>query len=214
MKTMRALLLFGAALGFAGVLAAAHYYPWVVHPRVPAHAEVITNGGRAEAFVIRLPADRIVSEGSAETGLRATPFPAAIELAAGAPWLVEQFRLRDIDGHVIGVAARHWTETEGGPAATWCLVIPGRGALLLSGQGEARGAIDAALERAGFKPGNAWSGTVELRPDGGTGQIVTGSREFAGFAGQYTEAWSLTGVSADGELHGTIELDTRSFVRS
>src|SRR5690606_18704 len=124
--------------------------------------------------------------------------------------LAEHFKVRDADGQVIGIAARHWTDAQGAPSAAWALLIPSRGALFFSGAGEQSGRLDAALERAGHRPGTAWSGelNVALADDGSPGRIVGGSEEFERFGGTYLETWKITGVSPTGELRGTVELDT------
>ncbi|HEX6994818.1 MAG TPA: hypothetical protein VF339_11805 [Gammaproteobacteria bacterium] len=213
---MRTAFIVGVLLGLAGVLAAAKYVPWVNPPRLPSHTSVVANGGRAEAFVIRLPADRISAHGGEAVGVRGGAFPAGATLpdALGdAPLLVEQFKVRDRDGNVIGVAARHWSQPGGQSSSAWLLVIPSRGALLLEADGEPAGAIDAALAAAGRRPGGTWSGsaTVDVVEDGG-GRVVGGSGEFDGLEGRYGETWTVTGVGDSGELKGTIELNTVTFV--
>jgi hypothetical protein len=208
---MKATFWLGVLLGFGGLLAAAHYWPWFAQERVPAQTSVVANGGRAETFVIRLPADRVSAFGSAEAGLRASAAadpPAAMSFAS-APVLVEHFKLRDTAGNVIGIAARHWTPTPAGAGVAWSLFIPGRGALYLAGPGETGAAVDAALRAAGYVAGNAWTGTVDVAPSSGdTGVVLAGSAEFNGMAGRYSEAWKLTGVELSGELRGTIRIDT------
>ena len=67
---MRALFLLAIALGFGGTLAAAHWVPWISHPRLPSQTTVVANGGRAEQFLIRLPADRIAATDAKAGGLR------------------------------------------------------------------------------------------------------------------------------------------------
>ncbi len=216
---MKTAFWLGLLAGFCGVLAAAHYYPWVVHTRLPSQTSVVANGGRAERFLIRLPADRIDALGGTTVGLRgvSSADQAALPSAlAQQPLLVEHFKVRDAAGNVIGLAARHWSSTPAGPTTAWSVLIPSRGALLLTAPGEGRGALDAALRNAGFMPGTAWSG--DLRVDLGAGSntkepglFAAGSNEFAGLQGHYTETWTVTGVSTDGELRGTIELDTVTF---
>lgn len=211
---MRKALLLGLVVGFAGVVAGASLYPWVDAPRFPSRTSVVANGGRAERFVIRLPADRIAGFGSADAGLRAADNGAP---ALPVPWtaqpvLLEQFKLRDTAGNVIGLAARHWTTTPQGDGVAWALMIPARGTLMLSGPGEAPGAVDAALEERGYVPGSDWRGDVRLQLSASDAQTprATGSEEFAGLAVSYAEMWSVTGVNANGQLRGTIEIDTTS----
>lgn len=213
---MRTAFIVGVLLGLAGILAAARYVPWVSPPRLPSHTSVVANGGRAEAFVIRLPADRISAQGTEAAGLRGAAFPpeaALPEALASAPLLVEQFKVRDRDGNVIGVAARHWSQPAGNASSSWLLVIPSRGALLLTADGEPPAAVDAALAAAGRQPGAAWSGeaTVEAAPSDTGGRIVGGSGEFDALEGRYSETWTVTGIGESGELKGTIELSTVTF---
>lgn len=214
---MKAAFLAGVLLGLAAVLAAARFFPWVDLPRLPSRTEVLANGGRAEQFLIRLPADRIGAGGSADAGRRASAFPAAAALPDAlreAPVLVEQFKVRDRTGSVIGVAARHWTRADA-PAAAWLLVIPGRGALMLASAGEPSGAVDRALEAAGLRDGRELDGRVTFEPgDDGRGEIAAGTGEFQGLDGEYTESWTLTGAGEDGQLNGTVELNTVVYVSS
>lgn len=118
---MRTLFIVGVALGFAAVLAAARFAPWLDPVRLPSHTTVVANGGRAETFVIRLPADRIAAAGSEAAGLRADAEASAALVSAlgSAEVLVEQFKVRDREGQVIGIAARHWAPADGAAGAGW-----------------------------------------------------------------------------------------------
>jgi hypothetical protein len=210
---MKVFFILGILAGFASALAGAHVFPWLHAPRVPAATSVVANGGRAERFVIRLPADRLVADGSEGLGLRAAAFPAGVAVPSltdpAKAVLVEQFKIRDVSGAVIGIAARHWTSTPSGPVAAWLLLLPGRGALMATAPGEPSAAVDSALAAAGRRQGRAWTGAVEVVAAGGDGaKILAGSEEFDGLTGQYTETWAITGVGADAELQGTITLDT------
>lgn len=210
---MRTAFFAGVLLGFAALLAAAGYLPWLHPERLPSHTTIVANGGRAETFVIRLPADRIVSAGGVDTGLRGAPFPSAAalpEALRSVPLLVEHFKVRDRDDQVIGVAARHSTSTDDTTSTAWLVVIPGRGTMLLTGEGEALRGIDNALAAAGRRPGETWSGEVTVgfpRPSA-PGRLVSGTREFDRFEGTYSETWTITGVGEAGELKGTVELET------
>ncbi|HEX7081126.1 MAG TPA: hypothetical protein VF329_08945 [Gammaproteobacteria bacterium] len=213
---MRAAFAAGLTIGIAAVLAAARYFPWVDLPRLPSETTVVANGGRAERFLIRLPADRIAGAGSTEAGLRGAAFPDGAALPEGvpdAPLLIELFKIRDADGSVIGTAARHWTEAAGEPAVAWLITIPGRGAMMLAAPGEPERAADSVLGAGGYRPGESWGGAVELRPFSGAdaGRVVAGRGEFDGLDGRFTEVWTLTGVGSGGELKGTIELRTVMF---
>jgi hypothetical protein len=211
---MKATFSIAVLCGFAGVLAAAHYVPWIDHVRLPSQTKVVANGGRAEQFVIRLPADRIGGGGSKAAGLRASLEPGAMPLPpdiVARPMLMEHFKVRDSAGNVIGLAARHWSADAHGAGTAWSLLIPSRGSLLLTAPGETSAALDAALRSAGYNPGRAWNGDVkvELANDHDDGGLVAGgSEEFQGLDGRYGEVWTVTGISENGELHGTIELNT------
>jgi len=204
---MRTAFVVGVLLGLAGVLAAARFAPWVDPVRLPSHTTVVSNGGRAETFVIRLPADRIAAAGGAEAGLRADAPGTVFSAPGSAAVLVEQFKVRDRDGQVIGIAARHWAPADG---AVWLLVVPGRGTMLLTGDAEPARALDTALSAAGRRAGTPWSGELRVvfprAPS--VGRVHGGTHEFEGLEGTYTETWTITGVGESGELRGTIELGT------
>ena len=211
---MKLTFLFALLLGFGGVLAAGHFVPWGAHVRLPSQTRVVANGGRSERFVIRLPVDRVAAAGAKTAGLRAEPAAGARALPpelTAEPLLVEHYKLRDAGGNVVGLAARHWSGDARAAGTAWSLMIPSRGALLLTAPGEARGALDAALRNSGYSPGSAWTGEVRVAfaPEGSdTAVIAAGSDEFAGLDGRYSELWTITGVSDAGELRGTIEIDT------
>jgi hypothetical protein len=205
---------FGLAVlvGFGGTLAAAQFVPWLAHTRLPSQTTVVANGGRAEQFVIRLPADRIAATDAAAGGLRAMSGSGAMVLPAkfvAEQLLVEHFKVRDAEGNVVGVAARHWSASAAGATTTWSLLIPSRGAMILSAPGEQRGALESALQSAARTPNRVSSGgaTVAMAPaDAGT--VTAGTGEFAGLSGTYVENWTVAGVDDEGQLNATVELST------
>jgi len=206
---MKLLFLLALLAGFAGTLAGAHYAPWLPQARLASHTSVVANGGRAEQFLIRLPADRIAATDGEAGGLRAKG-AAAMLLPAQflpEPLLVEHFKVRDSSGSVIGVAARHWT---GGSSAatTWSVMIPSRGAFVLNAPGEARGALEAALRAGGYSAGKSWEGEIVLPMHKDAGVLTTGGGEFEGLSGSYTETWTIASIDEDGRVAGTIEIDT------
>lgn len=210
---MRRLLIFGLLVGFAGTLAGAHFLPWVNYDRVSSQTSVVANGGRAERFVVRLPVDRIQAVDSADSELRGSESSASIAIPESVgPMRLEHFKVRDSIGNVIGIAARHWLQTPDGPAATWALSIPSRGSLVMTGGGEAREVLETALASRGYRAGAAWSGELVVRmvEEGTATRSVMGSQEFSRLDVQFTETWTVTGVGEDGELRGTIALDTIS----
>jgi hypothetical protein len=209
---MKTVFLLTLLAGFLGTLAAAHFAPWLEHARLPSRTTVVANGGRAEQFLIRLPADRLAATDGEAGGLRGPGAAGAMLLPAqfvAEPVLVEHFKVRDSAGSVIGVAARHWSGNAASVATTWSVLIPSRGALVLSAPGEARGALDAALRAAGYSSGKAWNGQVSvpmLRE--GTGTVAAGTGEFENLLGTYAETWTVASVDEDGTVSGTIELGT------
>lgn len=203
---MSRLFLLSLVLGFAGILCAGHFYPWVAYERLPSQTSVVANGGRAERFLIRLPADRVGAMGSPDAALHSL----APALTDSEPVLLEHFKLRSVDGNVIGLATRHWTDSADGAGVTWNLVIPGRGAVVLAAAAPGPSAMVAALANGGHVSGQDWKGTltVEPVPDPAETQTIAATAEFEGLSLTFTESWSLTGVSERGELRGTIELAT------
>lgn len=211
---MKFLIVLGFLLGFGGVLAAAGLAPIAVHERIASRTSVANNGGRLETFVIRLPADRIATTGSVSQGrsvidpVTGIDPPAAL---AGAEFVIEQFKLRNIDGEVIGVAMRHWTRSDDTSASTWSVSVPSRGTLVWTAEGDAPALLAAAVTAAGVQPGVAWQGEllVPIAADQNSAQVVTGTEEFAGSAGLVEEIWEISGIGNNGEFHGTISLHTR-----
>ena len=206
---MKVVFSLSIVLGFAVTLAGAHYLP-VKHVRLPSQTAVVANGGRTEQWIIRLPADRVSATDATAGRIRAVRGQMALpaELVA-MPLHVEHFKVRNAAGRVIGIAARHWSDTERGLMTAWSVLIPSRGALLLRAPGEAQGVVDAALRGAGYNSGASWTGNVAvtLTPKGDAGAVAAGTGEFAELGGRYTETWTVTGVES-GELRGTIELAT------
>ena len=208
---MKTVFLVAILLGFGGTLAGAHFAPWRAHARLPSHTTVVANGGRAEQFLIRLPADRIAATDAEAGGLRARgagamALPAQFVTEA---LLVEHFKVRDVAGSVVGVAARHWTGGNSTAATAWSILIPSRGALVLRAPGETSGALEAALRSRGFSSGQAWAGPLAVpMVHEGDGAVAAGTGEFEGLAGHYTETWTVAAVDEDGKLSGTIELGT------
>jgi hypothetical protein len=209
---MKVLFLLAFIGGFGGTLAGVHYAPWLKHARLPSIASVVANGGRAEQFLIRLPADRLAATDGAAGGLRAQGANGAMLLPARfvtEPLLIEHFKVRDSAGNVVGVAARHWNGGGPAPTTTWSVLIPSRGALVLSAPGESRGALEAALRTRGYSAGEDWDGQVAVpMVRDGEGTVAAGTGEFDGLAGTYSETWTVAAVDESGKVSGTIELGT------
>ena len=203
----------GFVFGLVAVLAAAYFLPWLSYQRFPSATTAVINGGRSETFLIRLPNDRIQTAAvTPATGNDATPvrdpLPATAGLGGSAAAAVEHYRLRDLEGNVIGVAARHATESPDGAQASWLLTLPSRGSVAFGGP-ESGGidAVESALSAAGWVAGQALETSVAIPRLAGLASVV-GTREFDGIEFELNETWSVTGVDADGHLHGTVELET------
>jgi hypothetical protein len=208
---MKVVFLLAILGGFGGTLAGAHFVPWLKHARLPSHTSVVANGGRAEQFLIRLPADRIAATDGEAGGLRRSGTAGAMALPAqfiAEALVVEHFKVRDAAGSVVGVAARHWSAAGAGTTTTWSVLIPSRGALVLSAVGEKAGALETALRASGYAAGKAWDGQVAVPMAASDGVVAAGSGEFEGLGGSYSESWTVAAVDEDGRLSGTIELNT------
>ncbi len=208
---MKATFIFGFLLGFIGLLLGAYFVPWTVNERVAAIAGVAMNGGRQETFIIRLPADRIVSVGGTAAAPLATDPIARIEPAAdlaSSAFAAEQFKVRNLDGVVVGVGTRHWVAADGSAASTWAVSVPSRGTIVFAGEGDTPARLRDALTRAGYRQGSEWTGEISFDVADESPRVVTGTEEFGRAAGRFMETWTITGVTSEGELRGTITLDT------
>lgn len=211
---MKFLLILGFLLGFGGIMTAAGLAPIAGHERVASRSSVANNGGRLETFIIRLPADRIAATGSVSESAFAVDPLTGIEPPAelaNSPFVVEQFKLRNIAGDVIGIAMRHWTSADDESASGWTVSIPSRGTLVWGSTGNAPAILASALAGVGVQNGIAWQGelSVPFARDENEGQVLAGTEEFAGGTGFVEEVWDISGVGGTGELRGTITLNTR-----
>ena len=157
------------------------------------------NGSREETFFIRLPDDRIGSPRAASTAA----FPQQAFSPVGKERiLAELFRVRDGEGTIIGLATRMNGTVPGPlgaaePVTDWMVLIPGRGALMMS-----RGAIATGdepefyVDRMGFSFENS-------------GPVVAGTGGFAGLVGFYGEETEIENIDASGQAHGVVRLVTR-----
>lgn len=190
---MKRLLQLGFLLGLGGVLAAAYFVPWFDYPRYRSAATVVQNGGRLEQFLVRLPADRI---------------GAGIELpgeAGGAR--LEHFKLRDTEGNVIGVAARHSLALAGGEHAGWVLTIPSRGTIALAADVPASTSVESMLAARGIVAGRSLEPELSIDA-GGPARSVAVTGEFDGLEFELVETWLVSGLESDGEIRGTLQLST------
>lgn len=226
---MKQLFIWSFIAGLLVVVATTTLWPMPEHLRYRSLISVAPDGGRQEEFVIRWPEDRISRPAEVRFASPAAVVGAAVlEDAAGRRVSAELFRVRDMEDNVIGVAGRlagtgGAIADPGRSASNWLVVIPSRGAMFLTqadafdttlqGQLTADGNVVLAPAQAAafwadqsrfpvtaFAPGAVRSST--------TGQVLSGTSEFAGLKGNFTETWELEEVSADGSTRGRILLST------
>lgn len=210
---MKFLLIVGFLIGFGGVLTAVGFAPVGAQQRLVSRAAVANNGGRLEVFTIRLPADRIMATGSVSAGILAADPASRVDppaALADADFSLEQYKLRDATGDVIGVAMRQWTRTDVRGATTWAVSLPARGTLVWTTADNAGSLIDSALVAAGAQSGVAWQGELRIpvAEGGNAGEVITGTEEFEDNVGRVEEIWEISGLDGNGELRGTVTLNT------
>ncbi|MDX1561327.1 MAG: hypothetical protein R3305_00275 [Gammaproteobacteria bacterium] len=192
---MKRLLQLGFVVGLVGTFAAAYFYPWVDYTRYRSETSVVANGGRVEQFVVHLPADRIDPR----------------EVAGDAAPTFDQFKLRDVNGNVIGLAAKHRVETTAGAATSWLLTIPSRGSIVLTAAAGATEpgleSIEAMLLERGWEPGQSVEQQLSIDL-GNPAQSVTTTGEFRGIDFELIETWEVSGLDDDGNVRGTLRLNT------
>ena len=196
---MLRLFLSTFVLGALLTLAGAYLYPFPEISRSYSQASALADGGREEIFFIRLPEDRIGSPRAAAT----EPFPTQAFAAVGEQRvLAELFKLRDVDGQVIGVASRMngvapVVPNVAEPVTDWMLLLPGRGGLIMSRGTVAKGKQrEFAVDRMGLSSKNS-------------GNVIAGTDDFAGLTGFYGEETTIDRVDPDGEKYGMVKLITR-----
>jgi len=193
------LFLASFVVGVLLTLLAARLYPLPESAKVYSEATALTNGGREEVFIIRLPDDRLGSPRAASTA----PFPEQSFSAAGkSRVLAELFRIRNPEGRIIGLASRMNGQVPGPEylsesVTDWMLMIPGRGALTMSrGTVESGGEREFHVDRMGFSFMNS-------------GPIISGTGDFEGLSGFYQEETEIEKVDANGQAYGQVTLSTR-----
>jgi hypothetical protein len=219
---LKRLFFLSFGVGLAASVAAAWLFPLPQHDRFRSRIEVLTNGGRQESFVIRWPQDRITlpaalagtdSARSAGTLILASADQSSLSAA-------ELFRLRDVDGNVIGLASRLTGRVPGQRVSTasvsnWMLLIPSRGTLLMTQENSADtgpvatsgGYVMPADVARFWAPGSRFRITAGPAA-GAQGRVLSGTDEFKGLTGSYTELWELEEVAVDGRTEGRISLMT------
>lgn len=209
---MRKLVQLGFVVGFAAVAVVAYLLPGLGYERYPSRTNMIINGGRAEQFVVRLPADRIYAAGrvggpAGAASPVAEPWPDVLGLPHSAGARVEHYKLRDVDGNVIGMAVRHSAPGTAGPELAWMLTIPSRGSVVFAGDDSGANAVEDALAGRGWQSGEEFDASVSITRVAQLGSVQSVG-EFSGLGLDLVETWEVTGVDSEGELRGTIRLDT------
>lgn len=195
---MKRLLQLGFILGLGGTLAAAYFVPWITYERYRTAASVVANGGRVEQFVVRLPADRIgAAIDTAHQGGESKP-----------PVRLEHFKVRDVEGNVIGILARHRLAREGESDTSWLLTIPSRGTIAFAATTRAPArSVESVLAARGVAPGESIE--PELSIDlGAPARSVAATGEFTDIEFELVETWVVTGREDDGATRGTLRLNT------
>jgi hypothetical protein len=190
---MKRLLQVGFALGLVGTIAVAYAFPWFEYERYLSKTSVVANGGRVEQFMVRLPADQIESTievPGSDTGQR-----------------LSHFKLRDAEGNVIGLAAKHELTLEGARETAWLLTIPSRGTIALAGWSPLLGSIESIVADRGLAPGQSADPALSIDFAAPAQSIVT-TGEFEGISFELVETWEVTGVDEEGNIRGTLQLNT------
>ena len=208
---MRASFISAFLVGLVGVLVAAYFVPWAQHERVASLTSVAINGGRRETFLVHLPADRLVTVADTDrfpaTVGTTLPVPESLSIE---PLVLEHFKLRNSAGTVIGLAVRHWSADPTGPVSVWSLSIPSRGTLLLRADGNVPASLAGAMAGAGIGPDRPPRDQLEVvvAAESESASVLSGTEEFIGVRGRYTETWRISGFNDQSELQGTIVIDT------
>ena len=190
---MKRLLQLGFILGLVGTLAGAYFAPWFEFPRFRSAATVVQNGGRLEQFEVRLPADRIGA---------GVIVPSGTESGS-----LEHFKLRDVEGNVIGLAVRHSLPLADGGAISWLLTIPSRGSIAFTASTPAGRSLEARVAASGLVAGA--NSEPEISIDlGSPASSVATTGEFAKIDFELVETWVIAGLEDDGAIRGTLRLST------
>jgi hypothetical protein len=187
--------LIGALL----TLLVARLYPFPEAPPIPSDASALANGGREEAFYIRLPGDRLGSPRAAAVAA----FPEQKFVRQSNDRIIaELFRIRNSSGRIIGLASRM-----SGPVAAsedramrntdWIVMLPGRGSLMMSSAGH-------PVDQGRRYPSNR----MGLDP-AKSGLILHGTDQFSDLNGFFIEEVEVDSVDDDGQVRGVLTLITR-----
>jgi hypothetical protein len=179
----------GILLGICAAAATLYYVPLVDQVREQSFVVVHPNHGNTETFHVNMPTDQILAGSQSAQ----PPLPPELEwpqddLFAGVR--TELFKLRNINGRVVGVASRIAADDDRlGESVEWVLHLP------------ARGSIYANLRPA------------MVEGDYRVGPMRAGTREFARIEGQLTERWVEDTTGMEDAPDGRIEIITAFVAR-
>lgn len=191
---MKRLLQLGFILGLAGTIAAAWFAPIFEYTRYRSATSVVANGGRVEQFQVHLPVDRLES-----TGATVMPGDPSTRL--------QHFKLRDTEGNVIGLVARHQITTGEAVETAWLLTIPSRGSIALAAGPGGAGSIESLVAARGLSAGQSLDRPLSFDLQA-PARSVAATGEFAGIDFELIESWVVTGVDENGGILGTLRLNT------
>ena len=159
----------------------------------------MSSPARSTAFTMALRCRLTGSPRAASTA----PYPQQAFSATGTERvLAELFRVRNREGEIVGLASRMNGKAPDDlgmqeAVTDWMLLIPGRGALMMSrGTVEAGGEREFFVDRMGFSFVNS-------------GPIISGTGDFEGLSGFYQEETEIEKVDANGQAFGSVKLSTR-----
>jgi len=190
---MKRLLQLGFVLGLVGTIVAAYFTPWFEHTRYRSLTSVVNNGGRLEQFVVQLPADRIESVADSRTGDSTTR--------------LSHFKLRDAEGNVIGLAAKHELTVDSSMESSWLLTIPSRGTIALAASSPNLDSIESIVAARGLAAGQSVDQALSIDLPSPANSVAT-TGEFSDIEFELVETWVVTGVDDDGNIRGTLRLNT------
>lgn len=191
---MKRLLQLGFLLGLAGTFALAWFAPVFEYTRYRSATSVVANGGRVEQFLVHLPVDRIES-------------PTGAGASANAGARMQHYKLRDADGNVIGIAARHELQAGDSVQTAWLLAIPSRGSIALAANGPGEGAIESAIAARGITAGQTIEQPLSIDSNQ-PARSVSATGEFSEIDFELVETWVVTGLDDNGGIRGTLRLNT------